>query len=65
MANKRGRDSELEREEFRMNMQEKISAPLEWTGTESCKIIDLREQYYEKVLRLIKVKLLNIITENL
>lgn len=56
MAFKKNRMSEIEREEMIMKMQDKITAPLQWTCSEPCKIIDLKEQHYQQVLNLIKVK---------
>lgn len=35
----------------------KIDAPLEWFSPDICKIIDLKEETYDEVIRLIKVEI--------
>lgn len=43
-------------DEFTVEMEARMYAPLEWDSPAICKIQDLKETQYEEALRLIKVQ---------
>jgi len=43
-------------EEFTVEMENRMHAPLEWYSPPVCKIQDLKEAQYDEALRLIKVQ---------
>jgi len=48
-------DEDME-EEFTIEMEQRMHAPLEWDSPPICKMQDLKEAQYEEALRLIKVQ---------
>lgn len=48
--------NEENKNEFTIEMETRMYAPLEWDSLATCKIQDLKEAQYEEALRLIKVQ---------
>lgn len=46
-----------EKDEYALEAEARMKAPLEWYSSAKCKILDLKEPQYDKALRLIKVQL--------
>ena len=46
-----------EKDEYALEAEARMKAPLEWYSSAKCKILDLREPQYDEALRLIKVQL--------
>ena len=46
-----------EKDEYAIEVEARMKAPLEWYSSAKCKILDLKEQHYDEALRLIKVQL--------
>lgn len=44
-----------DRDEYALEAEARLKAPLEWESTAKYKIIDLKESQYDEALRLIKV----------
>ena len=47
---------EEEVSESQLLLEAKINAPLTWEAPPFCEILDLKEEHYEEVIRLIKVQ---------